>query len=178
MHPHGLVSLTEAVNTSLSTLAAKTALDINTDLSSLNTSFLLKRIRYFLTLENMVESEGPILVLASQGDAAANDVTSGMGVTNTVGPSDVTQSITQDQAWKVIRESVEMLQWTGEGVADLQSTGRWHRMPGKGIPMLAGGDVNGGIRYSVFNADVAALADTNSAIIKGMIEIQGVWLRD
>ena len=173
MHPHGLVTLSESVNTTLSTLGAKTALDIEVALTALEHTFLLKRVRYWLHLENMVPSEGPILVGMAAGNTAVNEITSGMAITNTVGPNDVTQTLSQDEAWKIYRNTLEMLTYDGEGVGDLRTSGRWHRFPGRGIPALR----PSGFRSFVFNADVAALADTNTALIKGLIEYQGVWLR-
>ncbi len=175
MHPHGLVSLTEEVNAALSTLAAGATLDLDIALASLETDFLLKRVRYFLQVENLVPSEGPLLIGVAFGNTSIAESALGMKITNTVGPHDVTQSLGQDEAWKIIRASLEMLRWDGEGVGDMISRGTWHKMPGKGIPCPSGTSI-GGLRVFIYNADTAALADTNTAIVKGIIEYQGVWL--
>ncbi len=172
MHPHGLQSLSEGANTALLTLAAKTALNIDSALVSITRTFLLKRVRYWLMVEALTTNNGPIVVGLNFGNASIQEVTAGMNVTNTVGPADVTQSLTQDEAWKIIRNSVEYMKLAGGSTTHLQTSGRWHTMPGKGIPLQA----DSGVAAFVFNCDTTAL-DTG-AQIKGVIEYQGVWLRD
>ncbi len=171
-HPHGLISLNPGVNTVLSTLASKAALTVDQTLAGLTSAFLLKRVRYMLDIENVVAGEGPLIVGLAQGDLNDAEIAAGMIVTNTVGPEDMTQVLTQDNAWKILRATLERAIYTGDGIGDLMLSGRWHNMPGRGIPFPE----RSGIRAFVFNADVAALADTNTAVCKGLIEYQGVWL--
>lgn len=173
---HGLVSLTENVSASPSTLAARTALDIETALTALTTAFLLKRVRYFLMLDSLVKDEGPFLVGLAQGNASVAEITAGMNVTNTVGPGDVTQVLTQDQAWLIVRDSLEQMMPEGDAGDNWLTSGKWINMPGRGIP-LGSNSAIGGIRAFLFNADNAALSDTNTSNIHGIIEYQGVWLR-
>ncbi len=173
MHPHGLQSLTENVdNVALGTLAARNALAIESALTGLTATFLVKRVRYFLALEGLTSDEGPLIIGCANGDATSAELTTAMNVTNTAGPADTTQSLTQDQAWIILRETLEALD-THDGVGvRADTTGKWHTMPGRGIPMPEGQ----GIQCFIFNADSSAL--TTGALVKGLIEYQGVWLRD
>ncbi len=176
MHPHGLVSLTEEVNKALSTLAASDALDLDLALGQLTTTFLIKRVRFFLKAVGVTAEEGPLLIGMASGNTSIAEIELGMQITNTVGPQDTTQTLSQDEAWKIYRNTIEMLR--PEAVeTTLYSSGKWINFPGRGIPALgAQGSGAGGFRSWVFNAGTAAL--TTGAVVKGIIEYQGVWLRD
>ncbi len=172
MHPHGLVSLNAGVNTNLVTLASKAALTIDQTLAGLVGAFLIKRVRYFLQLEALAAGEGPLIIGVANGDMNDAEIAAGMIASNTVGPEDVTQVLTQDTAWKILRETLEQVESRNQSSTKLSTNGLWHTMPKRGIPMPR----DGGMRTFVFNADTAAL--TTGAVAKGHVEYQGVWLRD
>ncbi len=155
----------------LTTLAARTALQIAADFSAIAATFLIKRVRYFLTLQSVATNEGPFMVALAQGDVTAAEASAAFTEGNTAGPSDRSQTLSQDESWNVYQASVEKLMPADSGGFH-QSSGQWINMPGRGIPAPEGA----GWQAIVFNADNAAL--TTGSIIKGIIQYQGVWLRD
>lgn len=173
MTSKGLQSLTQTIsNVPLSTLASLTALTLSSTLDGLTTTFLLKRVRYMLQLEGVTADEGPLVIGLANGDASAGEIGSAMVVTNTVGPSDVTQQLTQDQAWIVLQDSLESLRMhDGVGVRG-DTSFQWHSVGKNGIPMKEGS----GIKLFIFNADASAL--TTGVLVKGLVQYQGVWLND
>ncbi len=154
----------------LSTLGARSALQIANDFSAITATFLMKRVRYMLLLDAVTAGEGSFCVALAQGDTSAVEASQGFTEGNTAGPSDRTQMLTQDNSWNVIQDSVEFLR-PAAVVADWESDGEWHSL-GKGIPFPEGS----GWQAVIMNLDNAAL--TTGAIIKGIIQYQGVWLRD
>lgn len=169
-HPHGLVSLNPGPNTALSTLGAKTALTIDQTHAALDAAFLIKRVRYFIEVDSLTSGEGPFIVGIAPGDTNDAEIAAAVTTTNTVGPSDTTQSLTQDAAWSVLRQSFELIQSRSESTNRLGTTGHWHKMPGRGIPVPEGK----GFRCFIMNLDTGAL--TTGATAKGLYEVQGVWL--
>ncbi len=160
----------EVADIALSTLAARTALLLDGDFTTFNRTFLAKRVRYYLLVTDLTAFEGPFTVGLSPGNASIPEITDAMTKRNTIGPSDVTQTLTED-AWKnVIQDSVESLQYAdSSGFA--QTSGKWHVLGGgKGIPFVE----SGGWTLNIFNADNAAL--TTGGICKGVYQVQGVWL--
>ncbi len=170
MHPHGLISLTEGVDSvPLGTLAARTALAIETGLINWDDSFLLKRVRFWLKITGVTADEGPHLVFVTSGDVAASEATAGMVVTNATGPSGVTENLTQDTAWVIMRDTVRMMRPIHSDT-EKYLTGGWIKLKGKGIPTRSG------VRTWIFNAQDAAF--TTGSVVEGLIEYQGVWLND
>ncbi len=155
----------------LTTLGARTALLIETALTSLAASFLLKRVRYWLKLVGVTADEGPHLVGIADGNANTTEIIDSMTVTNTLGPHDRSQMLNQDRAWTVLRDSVRMMR-TVHSDTTKYLTGGWVKFKGRGIPMKE----SAGMQAFIFNASDAAL--TTGSVIEGMIEYQGVWLRD
>ncbi len=171
-HPHGLQVLVGQVNSvALTTLGARSALLIESTLQDLTATFLLKRVRYWLKISGVTADEGPLLVGVANGDAALSEINTSMIVTNTSGPLDRTAMLTQDDAWTVVRDSIRMM-INRHSDTEKYLEGEWISMPKKGIPMPEGA----GIQAFVFNAQDAAL--TTGSVIEGLIEYQGVWLRD
>ncbi len=155
----------------LGTLAQRTALQIEGDFTGISATFLMKRVRYLVKLENITSGEGPFAVVLA-GDATAAEAAAGVTEGNTSGPSDRTQMLTQDTSWNIIQDSLELLKDNGADTIQ-QTSGRWHTVGGKkGIPFPEGS----GWQAVVVNLDNAAL--TTGAIMKGVIQYQGVWLRD
>ncbi len=160
---------------SLGTLAARTALALGSQFNGITATFLMKRVKYWLQLEEVTEDQGPFLVGIASGDAGAAEISSAMTERNTAGPADTTQVLTQDNAFVVVQNSVRMMKlhrngtdaapdtWTLEGEVSL----------GKGIPFREGS----GWQPFILNADNAALA-TTAPVCKGIIQYWGVWLRD
>ncbi len=170
MHPHGLVSLNPAPNTALVTLAAKAAITVDQTHAALTAAFLIKRVRYFVEVEGVTAGEGPLILGIAPGDTNDAEIATAMTTINTVGPEDTTQSLAQNAAWSILRQGTELLQSRSESVNRVGSSGHWHKMPGRGIPVPEGK----GFRLFVFNADIAAL--TTGSLAKGIYEVQGVWL--
>lgn len=177
MHPHGLVSLTSQVNATLGTLAAKAALNLDVTLQNLTKTFLLKRYRAILRIKDLTAEEGLFLIGLAPGNAGISEIQLGMLITNTIGPEDVTQTLSQDEAWKIYRNTLQMPKKSGGPAAVEQVVEYdWIDFPGRGIPAIGGTTGTGGFRAFIYNADTASL--TTGATVTGLIEYQGVWLRD
>ncbi len=171
-HGHQLVNqamLVDAV--SIASLNARTALLLRS-FSAINTSFLMKRIRYLLHVTSLtVGDDGPMLILTAKGNANAAEVAAAMVEFNGSGPSDVTESLTQDEAWVVYQNTVVPMIVTGTG-AHGQTPHAWINFGGKnGIPAIE----DSGWSVHVFNAGSGQNA---SGTISGIVQVQGVWLRD
>ncbi len=170
---HGLVHQNESVeDVALTTLGARSALQIAGDFTAITATFLLKRVRYLLQIVGITTLEGPFCVVLAQGDVTAAEAALGVTEGNTAGPADKTQMNTQDNSWNLVQASLELLELIEVGNLGHQSSGKWIRMPGRGIPFPE----SAGWQAVVVNLDNAAL--TTGAIIKGIIQYQGVWLRD
>ncbi len=159
-----------AADIALSTLAARTALQVSAQFVAITATFLMKRVKYFLKLEGVTSGEGPYLVGLARGDMSAGEISAALVERNTSGPGDTTQSLTEDVSFSILQNSVRMLgrNGKGDGVLLLEA-----EIPlGKGIPWAEGT----GWQLFVFNAGNAAL--TTGAIIAGIAQYWGVWLRD
>ncbi len=173
-HGHSLVQQTSTVDAiALGTLAGRTALALNTSFGAITQSFLLTRIRYMLQLVGRtLADDGPIIVGVANGDASIAEISAAMIEGNIVGMNDVTQTLTQDNAWVVYQNTVRVFQYRGDGTeAVLESD--WVSFGGKnGIPAQE----DSGWQIFAFNCGSGALATGSS--INGLCQAQGVWLRD
>ncbi len=158
-----------AADIALSTLAARTALQVSAQFVAITATFLMKRVKYFLKISGLTDGEGPILVGLARGDMSAGEISAALVERNTAGPTDTTQSLTEDVSFSIHQNSVRM------GKQDGDSTNVYFDYEfslGKGVPWGEGA----GWQLFVFNADNAAL--TTGAVIKGIAQYWGVWLRD
>ncbi len=159
-------------NVALGTLAGRTAAVLNASLTSLTATFLMKRIRYFLYMFGKTAGDdGPLLVFINRGDASTPEIASAILESNTSGPQDTTQTLTEDTAWVVYQNTLRAIvpYSNSEG---LLATG-WLKLGGRnGIPAVEGA----GFALHIFNASDAALA--TGVVITGIVQVQGVWLRD
>ncbi len=173
-HGHQLVQNTLKVNAvPLLTLGGRVALNLNADWLAPESSFLMKRFRYILQLTGRtLADDGPVVVLMNKGDASLSEILSAMVELNQFGPSDVTESLTEDLPWLVYQNTVKAFVMHGDGTEGIMATD-WFEFGGKnGIPNLE----SQGIAVHAYNAGSGAL--TTRSVINGLIQIQGVWLRD
>ncbi len=173
-HPHNslVVQAGSFTGTALGTLAARTALALNTVFNALTATFLGKRWRGTALIIGVDESDGPFSLLIAPGNATVAEVTSAMIENNTGGPDDVTQSLTEDTSFVVVRNAVVDMVPVGDA-APTKWFAKWDmRLGSKGIPFPEGS----GFSVYIFNRDTQAL-ETGSSI-QGMFEVWGVWLRD
>jgi len=159
----------------LGTLAARTAIALNTVFNAITATFLMKRIRYLLKIAgSTLGDDGPILVGVAKGNATIAKIGSAMIENNTAGPDDVTQSLTEDTSFVVYQNTVTSL--IGESTVEdghPATKSGWVSFGGKrGIPAQEGS----GWQLFAFNSGSSAL--TTGAVINGLSHIQGVWLRD
>lgn len=174
-HGHKLVQQSLVVNAvALGTLAARTAIILNSQLATtFRSTFLAKRVRYLLQYTGRtINDDGPIVVMISKGDLSLSEVTVAMQEHNTLGPSDTTESLTEDTSWAVYQNTVKTFQPRGDGTEAVFDSG-WTQFNGsKGIPILE--DL--GLLVHAYNTGAGAL--TTGGAINGIVQIQGVWLRD
>ncbi len=156
-------------NVALSTLAARTSLNIMSTFGAITNAFLVKRVRYFLMLHSVTTDEGPFIVGLAHGNATAAEMTAALTEANTTGPEDLTQTLTEDNAWVIWWNTVERLLPPDSG-GEHHSSGQWHAL-GKGMPALEA------VGAQAFIANLDGTALTTGAEIQGMIQMQGVWLR-
>ncbi len=169
---HRLIHQNEQVdNVALATLAARTALQLSAAFTTLTTSFLIKRVRYFLKLHSVAVDEGPFLVGLARGNAIISEITAALTANNAIGKADITEVLTEDQPWVIYQETVRMLTPSDSG-GEYLSDGRWNNMPGRGLPAVEGSG------WQVFIANLDGTALTTGAEIQGMVQTQGVWLND
>ncbi len=173
-HGHQLVSQTLTVNAvGLGTLGSRTALNLNATWVAPEASFLMKRYRYLLQLVGRtLADDGPIVVILNHGNASLSELSVAMQEINQIGPSDVTETLSQDTPWSIYQNTVQPFVYSGDGTEAVMD-GSWHDFGGKnGIPNLEGA----GVTAHAFNCGSGALSTGVS--INGLIQIQGVWLRD
>ncbi len=174
-HGHGLVNQSLTVDTvSLGTLAARSALIINTQFSTPTNSFLLKRGRYFLQLAGRsTADDGPIIIGMAHGDANVSEIAEAMVERNVNGPDDITSMLDQDTAWAVYQNSLKPMIVRGDQTFAQVEISDWFQPGGnKGIPLIEGS----GMVLFAFNAGSGAL--TTGSTVNGIVMVQGVWLRD
>ncbi len=170
-HPHGLVIQNTQVNSSLVTLASKAALEAGSGFTAITATFLVKRVKYMLMIEGVTASEGPIAFCMARGDAAASEAASGVTEGNTSGPSDVSQLRSQDNAFNIVQVTLAMFETQRTQGEDMWLN-KTIKMPGKGIPFREGQ----GWTFFTLNLDQDAL--TTGMVVKGVVQVWGVWLRD
>ncbi len=151
----------------LSTLAARTPIALVTGFDAMTAAFLVKRVRYFLLLTGVTGGNGPFGAAVGPGNATQAEAAAAITVGNTSGPLDLTQMNLQDNQYNIFQNALEMLH-TVDGVV-WTTMGEWHSL-GKGLPLPEGG----GVDAWLYNLDDGAL-DTG-AIVRGVIQLQGVWL--
>ncbi len=162
-------------NVALLTLAQQASLSIDSSFGSISATFLAKRVRYFLKLTTLNSVNGPMIVGLGHGNATATEAALALSVAWTTGPSNLTQANQQDDAWNQVQNSIEMLRWAGDFTAGTNSnfmtSGEWHSL-GKGIPFAEGAG------WQCWLTNLSGEAIITGATIEGLIQVQGVWLRD
>ena len=170
---NSLVQQAESIgNIALGTLGSLTALSLGTAFTAIKNAFLMKRIRWFVKVHSIAVDEGGLLVCIARGDATVGEVAAALTEGNTVGPSDTTQTLAQDNAWVVVPGSVELLTPSDSG-GEYHSSGKWLSLTRKaGIPFAE----DAGWQMFIFNLDGTAL--TTGGEVQGLFQGQGMWLRD
>ncbi len=153
----------------LGTLGARTAAVLSSQFgTSINRTFLIKRVKYALMLSGITAGEGPFTIGLAPGDASLGEIAAAYDEINTVGPSDLTQERTQDNVWNIIQNSWVQPEFESTAViAELHE----EITLGKGMPAVE----NAGVQLALFNHDAAAL--TTGAVVKGTVQLWGVWLK-
>ncbi len=173
-HGHKLVHQNLVVDAvALGTLAGRTALNLNNGFINPESSFLIKRYRYLLQLVGRtITDDGPVAVVLNHGNASITEIGNAITEINSVGPADVSQVQTEDNAWAIYQNTLTAFTLRGDGTEGLLMT-EWQSPGGKnGIPALE----SSGVAVSVVNLRSGALATGSS--INGIVQLQGVWLRD
>ncbi len=155
----------------LGTLAARTALSIGASFTTaLQRSFLMKHWKGSILIKGVTAGEGPFAIALGPGGASAAEATQAINEGNTVGPSDITQLRTQDNALNIFQKTLLYLKPVG-GPAPTEWYLTWDMSLGRGFPGLEGQ----GWTTWVFNLDGSALI--TGAVANGTSQIQGVWLQ-
>lgn len=173
-HGHALVNQSLVVDSvALSTLNARSALDLNTQFANPTQSFLAKRLRYFLQVSaRVVGDDGPLLVGCAHGDASVSEIEAAMIERNVNGQDDITSMLDQDTAWTVYQDTITPIVIAGDGTTG-EAKSHWIKFPGRnGTPLLEGS----GMKIFVYNAGSGNLS--TGSIVNGIVMVQGVWLRD
>ncbi len=152
-------------------MAARSVLVIANDFNGITATFLMLRMRYLLQIEGITADEGPFAAIINQGDAAASEVASAINSQNTSGPEDTTQMVGQSAQLAAIHSTMKPFRLSDDGTRGQLATG-WFKLGKKGIPFPEGT----GWSAHIYNGDSVAL--TTGALVKGVIQYQGVWLRD
>lgn len=155
----------------LSTLGSRLSLLLaSTFGTTIKNTFLVKKIKYFLTLAGATAGQATnLLVMLAPGDVTAAEAAAALTEINTVGPQDITQVRTSDNIWNISQNTVRQFQPGGTAAEAILND----EIPtGKGIPARR----NVGLQVFVFNADGTAL-DTG-IVINGLVQLWGVWLRE
>ncbi len=174
-HGHGLKQQTISIGViTLGTLAGKTALQLDASMAILDRTFLMKRVRYFLQLVGRTAADdGPLLVGLARGDASLQEIQDAILEANPNGPADTTQALTEDNAWIVYQNTVVAFVFRAALTEAQPHRSDWIDFGGKnGIPTQEGN----GFQLFVFNARAGSLATGSS--VNGLMQVQGVWLRD
>ncbi len=171
MHPHGIVNQSEDVaNISLGVLGARSSLVIANDFDGITASFLMIRMRYMLQIEGLTLDNGPIMAVVAQGNSSGAEIQAAINHQNPAGPDDVTEMIDQTAMKPIVYDTLRTFRT--DGLTRGQLTTGWIKMGRKGIPF---GEGNGWVVHA-FNGDNSTL--DSGAVVKGIIQYQGVWLRD
>ncbi len=173
-HGHKLVHQNLVVDAvALGTLAGRTALNLNTGFVNPESSFLIKRYRYLLQLVGRtINDDGPIAVTLNHGNASITEIAQAITEINSVGPADVSQTNTEDNSWNIYQNTMKAFTPRGDGTEGVLMT-EWRSPGGKnGIPALE----SSGVAVTAINLGSGAL--TTGSSINGIVQLQGVWLRD
>ncbi len=104
---HGLINQGLVVNQGLTTLASRSAVLINTQMTAITATFLMKRLRYFLQMTGRTTADdGPIIIGCAHGDATVSEIEASMVELNPTGPDSITDSLTEDTAWVIYRNTL------------------------------------------------------------------------
>ncbi len=156
----------------LGMLGGRTSLTLNSVMNAITATFLMISYRYILQLVGRtLADDGPVVALLAHGDAQGSEVDTAMQEQNTAGPDDVTQSLTESNAFVVYQNTVRAFTMRGDGTEGVLDTG-WVAFGGKGIPATEGS----GFVLHAFNCGSGAL--TTGSSVNGMAWVRGVWLRD
>ncbi len=169
-HPHGLVIQNEKITeVALTTLASGAALSLGSAYATIKATFLVKRFIAHLYITGLTDGDSPIAIAMAQGDVTALEAAAALIEGNTAGPSDKTQMLTQDVSFGIMQKTLRSFKTNSTGTdAQLMLS---MKMPGKGIPFPE----DGGFRTYIFNLGKDL---TTGAVVAGLLQYWGVWLRD
>ncbi len=173
-HGHGLVNQGLVVTQGLATLASRSAVVINSQMTATTATFLMKRLRYFLQLIGRTTADdGPIIIGAAHGDATVSEIEAAMVELNPTGPSSITDMLTEDTAWVIYRNTLIPMVIKGDQTFAQTEHSNWINFGGRnGIPAPEGS----GFQLFAYNSGPGAL--TTGSSMQGHFDVQGVWLRD
>ncbi len=162
----GLIYQSEVIGSiALGALSANTAIILASGQNAITATFLMKHADLIAQVNSVTPGDGPFLIGIAGGNATVTEITTAMNEANTVGPTDVTQALTQDNAWVVYQKGVKAVRPISTTQYFLQSSMSF----GKGIPWGEGN----GWQWFLYNAGIAM---TTGATVNGRIRTQGVWL--
>ncbi len=174
-HGHALkIQNLVTVASALSTLTANQAIIINTQFGSgLSRSFLMKKLRMYGLTAFVDEGDGNLCYGLAKGDATVAEIAAAMNEFNANGPEDTTETLTEDEVWTVIQNSLVWGKPSGEadgasGSHDITFDGEISF--GKGIPAVE----DQGVSIFVYNGGPSM---TTGALASVHAQIYGVWLR-
>ncbi len=173
-HDHGLKIQNLVVDdVDLSTLAARTMVAVNTAFAStIESTFLVKKIKMMLRVQNVNDNDGPLIACLAPGSATVAEAALALTEINTVGPIDRTQILTEDTAWTVWQNTVRMFeQEATDGTNSHYLINKFISL-GRGMPALE----NEGLNLLIGNISNNPL--TTAALVSGIVQLWGVWLRD
>ncbi len=172
-HGHGLVYQSETIaDVALSTLAARTAIQLGVGTSNIEHDFLVRQAKYDLQLVGRTAADdGPIMIGMAKGDATVAEIAGALTEINTVGPSDTTQMLTADAKMVIWWNSLRSMKPSAV-VAEAHLSTEWFSPTGsKGMRA----ELNAGYQFFAYNAGNAALA--TGITIGGQCRTRGVWLK-
>ncbi len=159
----------------LGVLGARSAISINSQFNVPTASFLVKKIRYFLKLADVANpDEGFMLIVPTQGDVTAAELKTAFEEVNTAGPADMMQMLTQDNVWVAWQKASRVMIPLGEPGAAEKHEAYLIEDVSLGKGMVAREGV--GVTFQALNLMNNAMA--TGALIGGLIQLWGVWLRD
>ncbi len=163
-----LIHQNGTINITLGTLGALNALLAEGSFVSATATFLMKRLRYLISMDGITPGEGPFALVLANGDVTSAEAASAITEGITSGPGDRTQVLTQDNAWNIYQSTLELLTPYDDG-AKWMSSGDWISL-GKGYPMPE----TSGWQVFLLNLDSGTL--TTGGSLNGIIQYQGVYL--
>lgn len=156
-------------DTNLGTLATLTAVSLDgTYGTPITRAFLMKAVNYWLTLESLTTSEGPVIIGLANGTATVAEIANWFSALTVADSDDAgAAGIIAQLKTIVYAQSVIVLDGRADTVLSIRKTlgGR-----GSGIPVQE----DTGFQLFAFNADISTL--TTGARIRGVYAVEGVWL--